>query len=533
MLSKNDTINRTAGLAVLLLLGFMAWGGRSLWDSSEARYGQVALEMLTSGNWLLPTLAGEPHLSKPPFAYWMIAAGMRLWGPNAWGARFFLALFFTGTLLCIRALAQTMGYPRRTAWWAALIFGTSLLPFAGGHVLTTDAFLTFWETLGVLAAWKVWQSHNRPPSLWRLVFWGAFGMAFFTKGPPGWLALAAMAVFYGLRRDPRRPALWSAPGFVLFLGLAFWWYAVVIAQDPSRLAYFVGDELVGRVASTMHHRNEPFWIYGPLILVGVGPWMILWPATVARTWARVRKGLGTFSDRHLFMGLWFALPLAVFTLARSRMPLYIMPLFVPLALVMADIWTTRTLPRLRARPKRLRLARCGLALWILLLAVFTAYPDSAPGSRSRRPVARAFAGILKGVEGPYRIYWVKAGRQKYGIPFYLHTTVYDAARFDRHRPDAARPHEGAGERVFYITRARLLPSLTRSADPPVVRARTPDYALIEWPQEQGAAERTTPADGTRQVTSPRAPRAAPLPHFSAQRGGFLAALLLMLADGRR
>ena len=530
--SKQDRRHMIFAIASLLALGFMLWGARSLWDSSEARYGQVALEMLTSGNWIVPTLAGEPHLTKPPFAYWMIAAGMRLWGVNAWGARFFLAVLFTGTLFCIQALAQTMGYPRRTALWAALIFGTSLLPFAGGHVLTTDAFLTFWETLGILAAWKVWQSRERSATVWRLVFWGAFGMGFFTKGPPAWLPLIAVAAFGAIRRDPQRPRLLSATGMVLFLGLSFWWYAVVIAQDPSRLAYFINDEIVGRVATTMHDRNQPFWLYAPVILFGVGPWVVLWPTVAARTWTRLRAGSGRLTPRHLFILLWFAIPLAVFTLSRSRMPLYVMPLFAPLSLVMAEVWTQSIAPRLQASPGRWRAMRIGFAVWILLLVVFTAYPDTFPGSRSRRPAARMFAKVLDAVDGPYHIYWAHAGRQKYGIAFYLGTLIPDADDFDRH-PSSLEPAGAAGqERIFYITRARLAPDLERRSVPPMVHAKTADYALIEWPHPDATTDSVPALAGAHRSALHSGPDASPRHRFSSPRSKFFVALLLMLAEGR-
>ncbi len=52
-------LKKYQGLIGLALLGFMFWGARSLWDSSEARYGQVSCERLTSGNCLVPTLAGK------------------------------------------------------------------------------------------------------------------------------------------------------------------------------------------------------------------------------------------------------------------------------------------------------------------------------------------------------------------------------------------------------------------------------------------------------------------------------------------
>ncbi len=395
------------GLVGLMLLGFMFWGARSLWDSSEARYGQVAFEMLTSANWLVPTLAGEPHLTKPPFSYWMIAGGMKLFGINAWGARFFLSAFFTGTLLCIRELARTMGYNSKEAWAAAFIFGTSLVPFVGGHTLTTDAFLTFWETIGILAAWKVWQHQGRSPLLWQIIFWGAFGMGFFTKGPPALLPLIPIAVYLWMRRgNHQRPSLVSLPGIILFLVLSFWWFAVLIARDPGLLSYFFGDELVGRFASTMHDRNDPFWIYAPVVLLGVGPWMVLWPGVIAGTFAKLRKKARPLQDHHLFLLLWFMIPLGVFTLSQSRMPLYVLPLFAPLSIVMARIGCRDVLPTLKTTP----IKKLGGAHWHFSLGAGVGHfyrvsrpiprrPQPSSGGTGLRPGPCADRGALHLVLG--------------------------------------------------------------------------------------------------------------------------------------
>jgi 4-amino-4-deoxy-L-arabinose transferase-like glycosyltransferase len=481
--NRDRKIDRYA-LIGLVLLGFMFWGARSLWDSSEARYGQVAFEMLTRSNWLVPTLAGEPHLTKPPFSYWMIAAGMKLFGINAWGARFFLSAFFTGTLFCIRELARTMGADRKEALTAAVIFGTSLVPFVGGHTLTTDTFLAFWETLGILAAWKIWTRQGRHIHLWQLIFWGAFGMGFFTKGPPAWLPLIPIAVYLGMRRgNHQRPSLVSLPGIILFLVLSFWWFAVLIARDHGLLSYFIGDELVGRFASTMHDRNDPFWLYAPVILLGVGPWMVLWPRVIAETWDKLRKRAHLLQDHHLFLLLWVMIPVGVFTLSQSRMPLYVLPLFVPLSIVMARIGCRDVLPTLQTTPIKNRVAVIGIAVWVLLLVIFTAYPDGFPGARSRRAAAQVFSQALGRINEPCALYWVSAGRQKYSIPFYMQQIIKNTDQFDRQTRDPVRRQQEYKNRILYITKEQLLPRLRRMPDPPRIHAKALGYAMIEWPQQ--------------------------------------------------
>jgi 4-amino-4-deoxy-L-arabinose transferase len=519
------------GLIGMVLLGFMFWGARSLWDSSEARYGQVAFEMLTSGNWLVPTLAGEPHLTKPPFSYWMIAGGMKLFGINAWGARFFLSAFFTGTLFCIRELARTMGYGRKEALAAALIFGTSLVPFVGGHTLTTDTFLTFWETLGILAAWKIWSSQGRHLRLWQLIFWGAFGMGFFTKGPPAWLPLIPIAVYLGIRRgNHRKPSLVSLPGIGIFLVISFWWFAVLIVRDPGLLQYFIGDEVVGRFASTMHARNDPFWIYAPVLFLGVGPWIMLWPGVIAGAWAKLRE-MAPLQDRQLFLLLWFMIPLGVFTLSQSRMPLYMLPLFVPLSIVMAPIGCRDVISRLQRSPVKQRVAVIGITAWVLVLVMFTAYPDQLPGARSRRAAAQVFTQALARIKEPCTLYWACSGHQKFSIPFYMQRIIPKAEQFDKHTIDPLRRRSASKNRVLYITTTKLLPRLEQMPDPPVIHAKTLGYAMIEWPPLDPAINMTNPA-GTSNIGANQHVGTRRRAFHATPYRGLYATLLLILARSR-
>ena len=258
-------------------IAFLCWGARPLWDTSEARYGQAAFEMIANHNWLSPTLAGVPHLTKPPLSYWFIGAGMKLFGVNAWGARFFLSVSFLLTIFAVQYLGRAMGFEPRKAVAAALVYATAAIPFTGGHTLTTDGFLVLWETIGVLAAWQVWRGAPQRQSLWRMIFWAAFGLAFLTKGPPGCLPLLVIPAFLWLRRGEPLPRLFSVAGLILFLILSLSWYGLMIWQQSDLLDYFLKDEVFKRVFTAEHHRNAPFWIYAPVLIFGMAPWLPLWP----------------------------------------------------------------------------------------------------------------------------------------------------------------------------------------------------------------------------------------------------------------
>ncbi len=378
-------------LLLYALLAFGFYGARPLGEPDEGRYAEVAREMLADGDWLVPHLEGRPHLTKPPLTYWGAAAGMKLLGQNAWGARLVVAAAFFGTILCTAALARRWGLSTAQSRASGLVFGSALLPFTGGHILTTDMLLTFWVTLGVLAAWQVWRGPGTPRP-WRWCFWLAFGLAFFTKGPPGLIPLLALGIFSALKSHrPPRARLGSAAGLVAMLVIALWWYLLLSARDYLAtgswgvLRHFTVGEMYGRFFTDEFKRSNSFMIYVYALSLGIAPWFFLWPGLIRRAW---RTGWRGADDPWRFAILWLAVPYVIFTLSRSRMYLYVMPLFVPLAIGMGALLPA-WIERMKAWPTvGRRLAGVCAGAWVIVLIGIAAWPEWAPKNRSQIGIAR-------------------------------------------------------------------------------------------------------------------------------------------------
>lgn len=332
---------RTWLIVLALVLAFAGLGFRGLWDPDEGRYTNVALHMLDSGDWLTPMRNDSVgHWTKPPLVYWAIASSVAVFGQNAFAARLPSALSW---LLCI-AMMGRIG--RRLApgegLRAAIVYAAMLFPFGAGQLITTDYLLTATETLAVWAFVEA-RFGATHPRRWMLLMWVGFALAFLTKGPPGLLPLLPLLVFDVLAPSPGRARLFPLPGLALFVALALPWYAAVTRLHPGLLGYFLGDEVVGRIASDQFKRHGEWYgwfaIYAPTLLLGVSPW---WRA-IARWLRRLPAQLRSWRDRSvrveqrawLLAVLWLLLPLLVFCISRSRLPLYILPLFGPLALLAA------------------------------------------------------------------------------------------------------------------------------------------------------------------------------------------------------
>lgn len=328
-----------AALVAVLALGFL--GHRGIWDPDEGRYTNVALNMLRTGDWLVPHRSAEvAHWTKPPLAYWAIAASVEAFGTNALAARLPSALAYALCVLLAGLIGRRIapGAGRR----AALAYALLLFPFGASQMITTDYVLTAMETIGVWAFVEARFGAARPRA-WLVGMWCAFGLAFLAKGPPGLLPLLPLIAFDTLVREQGRRTLFQPLGLVAFAAVAAPWYVAVVQRTPGLLSYFLGDEVVKRIASDEFRRHGEWYgwlvIYGPTLLIGTLPWwrplwrcLRAWPAQ----WRRWRDaGVRQQERAWLLATLWLLLPLLVFCVSRSRLPLYILPLFVPIALLVA------------------------------------------------------------------------------------------------------------------------------------------------------------------------------------------------------
>ena len=290
----------------------------------EPRYARVAVEMHRAGDWVRPTLQGEPWLEKPALYYWLAGVSYALFGETAAAARL-PAVFASIAIVGLTALAGARLYGNAAGLHAAFALGTSLLFFVYGRAASMDMLLATGATGAIaLAGLRLLGLTGR----WSMpAAWACAGLATLAKGPLGLLLPALVIGGYVLvrRRWSACRTLLSPIGVLAFLVIALPWY-VAIWRDQGRhfVDVFLLDHNLQRFTSTIHRHPGPPWYYLPLLLGGLFPWSGL-----------LLPGLARLAPRRvpadLFVALWAGVPLLFFSLAGSKLPGYILPCLPPLA----------------------------------------------------------------------------------------------------------------------------------------------------------------------------------------------------------
>ena len=341
-----ETLRRhplAAIFALALLLGLAFQGTRGLWEPDEGRYTNVALQMLHGHDFVtLRRNETALHFTKPPVTYWAIAASVAGLGRHEFAVRLPIALAYVFTVLLAFRLGRQF-VPERP-WLPALVYACSPVPFLAANTVNTDSMLTLMTTLAV--ACYASERFGGGGRRWLDLMWACFGLAFLTKGPPALLPLAAIVLFEASERGLLR-VLWRPLGLLAFALVGLGWYATVVSLHPGLLDYFLGHEVYARIATSQLQRFPqwygPLVVYLPTVLLGTLPWWLLalWRAIVRRrertatNAAAGRRPWRDWTPEQRFLWCWLGLPVLVLCLARSRLPLYLLPSFVPICLLIA------------------------------------------------------------------------------------------------------------------------------------------------------------------------------------------------------
>jgi len=301
----------------------------------EGRRILPAVQMIETGNYVVPKVGSESYLRKPPLINWLVAGSFKIFGQrNEWTARL-------PSVLCVLAVAlvfitvahRSLGTTGSTV--AALIWLTNFGMIEKGRLIEIEALYVSLFAIAFIC-WLSWLEEKRSPWLTWLVPWVFLGLGWLAKGPLHLFFFYAIVIAV-LWHSHELPTIWNIPHvigvFIMITIFATWAIPLVQMTDGGHVFQVWSRQFSGRLA------GEGF---------NLGHWAL-----------NIPRSLGYFLPGLVFAPLAFgrdqrsrlqhspliwavSVPLVIVDLLPGSLPRYTMPLLAPFAWLLASILTAET-----------------------------------------------------------------------------------------------------------------------------------------------------------------------------------------------
>ncbi len=327
-----------AGIILLLALAILIpqLAGYPLLEPDEARYVEIPREMLVTGDYVIPRLNSIIYLEKPPFFYWLQTLSIRAFGIEEMALRFWNAFFAAFSCVMIYIAGSTL-YNRRTGWLAAGLLFSSLLYFAMAHFITLDMTLS-----GLVSACLfsiIIALNQASPINTRLWFYAAYGfaaLALLTKGLIGILLPGSVFILWILATQQ-----WSAlkrahipTGLVIFMAIALPWHLMAQMRVEEFFDFYIIGQHFRRYLTLAEKRYQPVWFFAVILFAGLIPWVFFTAQAFIRQCSQIRFSFKKYPTE-TYLILWAGFIFVFFSLSKSKLVPYILPVIPPLMLLLS------------------------------------------------------------------------------------------------------------------------------------------------------------------------------------------------------
>jgi outer membrane protein assembly factor BamB len=315
---------------------FVNLGNSILWAADEQTYEQWSYHMLRTGDYLTPWNFGVTSLwiGKPPMGMWLASIAFQIFGVNNFSARFWSVIFGISSLLLIYFLGKHL-YNRTVGVLSALVLGTSVMFYTYATRLMTDVPLLFFILASIY--FLILSHDTKNPKSYAAISGLFFGLGLMTKQTEALLIPLIALTYFVLSKKSVR-VLFSKR-FALFFGVALLvfspWLIVMSVQFGWDFwnYYFlystyqrVISPIEGHVGGILYYFN---YIAGTENIV----WLLLLPFGFALSAYFALKR----SKSDILLVTWIICVFAVFTIAQTKLPYYILPVYPAFALIISSL----------------------------------------------------------------------------------------------------------------------------------------------------------------------------------------------------
>ncbi len=301
-------------------------GSSTLWDRDEPRFARATVEMIETGNYLVPTFNGNLRPDKPILIYWLMSIPVRLFGPSEVACRFF-AVVGTAVALLLTFYTGKKLFDAKAGLLAEAVLATTLLMiFVGSSAIVDGVLLPL--NVGAMAVF-VRRIGNRIHFSDFVIAGLLMGLGILAKGPMGLFPAPAMAVVFWFGRRNITEFIRNFAGItlavIMAVGIFFAW---AIPADNSTggefFRAFFGHHIFARATKPLESHGGNLLLYLPyypaVIIAGFFPWVLFLPGSFS---ALAGKRIGAAGAGNILLS-WISVTVILMTLVATKLPHYIL-----------------------------------------------------------------------------------------------------------------------------------------------------------------------------------------------------------------
>lgn len=405
-------------LASLLFL--FKLGSFSLYDAAETTYGEFIKQMHLTGDWITLHYNGAIIFDKPPLYYWLANICTYILGFNEWAIRLPAAIFGVLTVIMTFLLGKEF-YNKKVGFLSAIIVMTAFQFLIQSRIAEIDVLLVFLMTASLYCFWK---GKYLPMYFW--MAWGTLVKGIIAFAIPGFAIFLFLLFTKNLKKIKELKII---PGILIILAIGGPWYAAEWFLHGEKFTEFVlGFLFLSRFQGVVSGHPGPWYYYFLALLLGFFPWSHFLPLSLGKTIKNRTQTTehGTPACRQArqnagLLILCFIIPtFIVFSIAKTKLPNYVLPLYPFLAIMVGKLWNDF----MEDDSARLPMLISNLCLAVVVVLVFIAAVIA--GSQYTGPYQEMLPqlkllGVVVGIGSLASIilFWIK----RYSASFYALPTM--------------------------------------------------------------------------------------------------------------